>query len=400
MAYTARKTARQQSSTAAGQKQAGPAAEQGHRVLRSLGGSKSDALNNVLAQQALNCLWFPRGQPEAERQKLVQAGMAALVEFKPADGIEYMMAAQALALHSASIECLRRAMPHERSFEVSTSLRRQGANLSRSFLDGVAVLDRKRGKTSRQVVRIERVMVAPGGQAIVGNAQSGGPGPQQREGGRYEKEIGEEPRATPARLANDASLGAALSSVRSPASGRGCPADRRPCRTAGAGCTAAAARGLEPRRAWRAFARPERCMAFTQPPWRRCAGCLRSCRQMRGEWSRRRDPVRAEGSEHRLQRGGFALLFARRFCTSEPVGERKRADAICIVLGNAAARGEQHPSVSTRQRDAVHDHRALSRLPRRADLQRLRDGGHRLNSEAGHGLDSGEVAAHTEPTSG
>ena len=75
--------------------------------------------------------------------------MNAMMEFKPGDGIEGMMAAQAVGLHSAAMECLRRAMIPDQPGQVADQLRRQGANLSRAFLDVVAALDRKRGKGVR-----------------------------------------------------------------------------------------------------------------------------------------------------------------------------------------------------------------------------------------------------------
>ena len=137
--------------------------------------------------------------------------MNAMMEFKPADGIEGMMAAQAVGLHSAAMECLRRAMIPDQPGQVADQLRRQSANLSRAFLDVVAALDRKRGKGVRQVVRVERVMVAAGGQAVVGNVQAGGAGNMQHgEGVGHDEGTGREPHATPARLAHDATLGAVL----------------------------------------------------------------------------------------------------------------------------------------------------------------------------------------------
>lgn len=225
------KAAKQQDS-----KPPGNAAPGGPKVvtvgnLRELGGSRSDNLNNVLANQALNTVWVHRGADEETRKKQVSAVVAALVEFKPTDGIEGMMAAQAIGLHSAAMECLRRAMLPEQSGEASDQLRRQSANLSRAFLDVVAALDRKRGKGVRQVVRVERVMVAPGGQAIVGNVQAGGDGVAQHgEGVGHDGETGGEPHAkpngqttpgtTPAALAHDAAPGAVLPPLRSADPGR------------------------------------------------------------------------------------------------------------------------------------------------------------------------------------
>ena len=83
-----------------------------------------------------------------------------------------MLAAQAMAQHHASMECSRRAMLPDQPFEASQGLRKAAANASRTFIELVAALDRKRGKGA-QVVRVERVVVHEGGQAIVGNVKGG-----------------------------------------------------------------------------------------------------------------------------------------------------------------------------------------------------------------------------------
>lgn len=200
--------------------------DEGPSSLRPIGGSGSKALNNVLANQAIATLWLPSGVAEEERDRRCQAALIAMMEFRSADGIEGMLAAQAVGLHSASMECLRRAMIPEQSGQASDQLRRQGANLSRAFLDVLAALDRKRGKGVRQVVRVERVMVAPGGQAIVGSVQAGAAGRKQYgEGVGYDGGAGGEPHAPPSgrttagtpptRLAHDAAPGAVLPPLRS-----------------------------------------------------------------------------------------------------------------------------------------------------------------------------------------
>src|SRR4051812_734732 len=68
---------------------------------RLLGGSASKALNNLLANQALQVLWIPANAGESERDKLFTAAASALMEFNPTDAIEGMMAVQAFGLHSA-----------------------------------------------------------------------------------------------------------------------------------------------------------------------------------------------------------------------------------------------------------------------------------------------------------
>lgn len=92
----------------------------------------------------------------------------ALRSFAPTDAIEGMIAAQAVALHYASLECSRKAMVQGQPSDIAARLRRDAANSARAMIDMCEALDRRRGK-SPQVVRVERVVVNEGGQAVVGN---------------------------------------------------------------------------------------------------------------------------------------------------------------------------------------------------------------------------------------
>lgn len=143
-------------------------------VLKAIGGSGNHYFNSHMLRSVLGCshpLAIDGDDKVAERTVAVAAG--ALRAFKPTDEIEGMIAAQATALHFAAMECMRRAMLAEQPFEVASKLRRDGANLSRSMIDMLEALDRKRGK-GPQVVRVERVVIHEGGQAIVGNVGGGG----------------------------------------------------------------------------------------------------------------------------------------------------------------------------------------------------------------------------------
>jgi hypothetical protein len=85
---------------------------------------------------------------------------------------EGMIAGQCVALHFGAMECLRRAILPDQHPDIASKLRKDGANLARAMTDMIEALDRKRGK-GPQVVRVERVVVHEGGQAIVGNVQGG-----------------------------------------------------------------------------------------------------------------------------------------------------------------------------------------------------------------------------------
>ena len=107
----------------------------------------------------------------------------AVAAFKPQDEIEAMFAAQAGALHFGAMEALRRSViPEQPPGDVAARLRRDGANLGRAMVEVVEALDRRRGKGPRQVVRVERVVVQEGGQAIVGPVSAPPSPPTRGEG--------------------------------------------------------------------------------------------------------------------------------------------------------------------------------------------------------------------------
>jgi hypothetical protein len=84
--------------------------------LKSIGGSQSDHWNNILANQAVQTLWVKNSTPE-ERDTQLSATIAALMGIAPNDELEGMMAAQLIAAHNAAMECYRRAMIGEQTFE-------------------------------------------------------------------------------------------------------------------------------------------------------------------------------------------------------------------------------------------------------------------------------------------
>jgi hypothetical protein len=142
-------------------------------TLRAFGGSKSDRFNNTLIASMIKTGWFPSDISDEDRSRLMFVAVTGMQAFRPVDEIEGMLAAQAMAAHHASIECSRRAMIPDQPFEAAQGLRKAAANASRTFIELLAALDRRRGKGGQQVVRVEHVHVHRGGQAIVGNVKAG-----------------------------------------------------------------------------------------------------------------------------------------------------------------------------------------------------------------------------------
>jgi hypothetical protein len=147
-----------------------PSQEEGK--LRSIGGSKSDTFNNVLANQVVSSLWLKHADEDG-RENLLSAAVAGLIGIAPKDELEGMLAAQMIAAHNAAMECHRRAMLSEQTFEGRKENLNQANKLSRTYTMLLDALNRHRGK-GQQKVTVEHVHVHSGAQAIVGAVETGG----------------------------------------------------------------------------------------------------------------------------------------------------------------------------------------------------------------------------------
>ncbi|PWJ13800.1 hypothetical protein [Jannaschia seohaensis] len=143
-------------------------------ALKALGGSQSDDWNTVLAMQATDGLWL-KNLGDDERRRRLAATVAALNGIAPTDELEGMMAAQLIASHNAAMECYRRAMIGEQTFEGRRENLNQANKLSRTWATLLDALNKHRGK-GQQKVTVEHVHVHAGGQAVVGNIERPGGG--------------------------------------------------------------------------------------------------------------------------------------------------------------------------------------------------------------------------------
>jgi hypothetical protein len=151
-------------------------------ALKCIGGSQSDHWNNVLGNQALQSLWIKNSNKE-ERDRQCGATIAGLIGIGPKDEIEGMIAAQLLAAHNASMECYRRAMIGEQTFESRRENLSQANKLSRTYALLLEALNHHRGKGQQKVV-VEHVHVHAGGQAVVGMVETPGGGDRPKPGDR------------------------------------------------------------------------------------------------------------------------------------------------------------------------------------------------------------------------
>lgn len=152
-----------------------PMAKDGGRVLevtretaRVATGSSHADLNLVLINQVAASLWTPAGTSGDDYTCRLQAALAALQGLAPRDELEGMLAVQMVATHSAAMECLRRAMIEEQSFEGRDQNLKHATKLLATYARQVEALDKHRGR-GQQKITVEHVTVNAGGQAIVGS---------------------------------------------------------------------------------------------------------------------------------------------------------------------------------------------------------------------------------------
>ena len=119
-----------------------------------------------------------RGDDMGAAAKRARAGLAAMTGIGPGDVIADMVAAQLVSAHVAAMDCYRRAAGGELPLEVWREALNQANRLSRTSAALIEALNRHRGKSGQQTVRVEHVTENDGGQAIVGADE--GPGGEGR----------------------------------------------------------------------------------------------------------------------------------------------------------------------------------------------------------------------------
>jgi hypothetical protein len=165
-------------------------------------GSKHVPFQNQMVQSVIEAQWHhPKASPEQHLQR-EHAAFQAMRALAPADEVEAMICAQIVGMHAATMECLSRSMVPNNSGDASIALRKSAANMSRTLIELLGALDRKRGKSGQQTVTVEHVHVHQGGQAIVGTIAPG-----SRGGGE------EQPRESVPRLAHEVTIGSLLPAV-------------------------------------------------------------------------------------------------------------------------------------------------------------------------------------------
>ena len=104
-----------------------------------------------------------------------RAGVAAMKGIGPDDVIADMVAVQLVSAHHTAMDCYKRAASGG-EIEAWREALNQANKLSRTTAALVEALNRHRGKSGQQTVRVEHVTVTDGGQAVIGAVTAGGEG--------------------------------------------------------------------------------------------------------------------------------------------------------------------------------------------------------------------------------
>ena len=135
-------------------------------ALRLISGSDDEDFTRILVAQVDASLWVEHSDSE-QRVRQFNAAITAMKGMKPGDELEGMLSAQLIAIHNATMECCRRAMLGNQTFEGRRESLNQANKLARTYAALTEALDRHRGK-GQQRITVEHVNVHAGGQAIVG----------------------------------------------------------------------------------------------------------------------------------------------------------------------------------------------------------------------------------------
>lgn len=117
-------------------------------------------------------LWLPDSLNTEEQNARIVRAVELYDSLKPADGAEGMLAVQMVGTHTAALECLRRAAVDGQTFAGRDMALKHAQKLMVLYAKQLETLNKHRGK-GQQRVTVEHVNVAPGGQAIVGNVNTG-----------------------------------------------------------------------------------------------------------------------------------------------------------------------------------------------------------------------------------
>jgi hypothetical protein len=150
-------------------------------VAKRLGLTADDRLQQKM-QEITQLIWLPPGLAPKEMQERVVRALELFESLEPEDVGQSMLALHMVGTHLAAMECLRRAAQTDQSLAGRDKTLNLAAKLMALYEKQHRAFQKAKGK-GQQKVTVEHVNVQAGGQAIVGNVQTGAsPAPAQANG--------------------------------------------------------------------------------------------------------------------------------------------------------------------------------------------------------------------------
>ena len=146
------------------------------RITQTFLGSSASAeadnteLDNARFAQVASAL--PHAKGKCDDPKILNIALDGVASLAPRDGMEVMLCSQLVALHSQSMEFLRRGMLPDQTTEGVDCNVNRATKMLRTFATLTECLRTYRGG-GQQKMTVEHVTVQAGGQAIVGNVNHG-----------------------------------------------------------------------------------------------------------------------------------------------------------------------------------------------------------------------------------
>jgi len=144
-----------------------------HQLMAAVGTTDMKFFNGLIGQ--LVDAGSKNGQPAEE---IVNFTLSAITGVEPRDQVEAMLAAQMAVIHAHTMAAAKKLMNAECP-EQQDSAERALNRLARTFTKQMEAL-RKYRNGGEQKVTVEHVTVNSGGQAIIGNVETGGRGYEKR----------------------------------------------------------------------------------------------------------------------------------------------------------------------------------------------------------------------------
>ncbi|MGE0200798.1 MAG: hypothetical protein AB7P76_07515 [Candidatus Melainabacteria bacterium] len=136
------------------------------RLFETTGCTDRDAAQLLLAHITM-------AMPNPEDEDRVNGALALMADIAPRDGLEGMLAAQAVTSHTLAMQYAKRAMAKDsNSLEANDRYISRYTKLLNLFAKQVDTLEKYRNK-GQQRITVQHVQVNQGGQAIVGEVHHG-----------------------------------------------------------------------------------------------------------------------------------------------------------------------------------------------------------------------------------